>query len=76
MFVKSVEWIAVIVVFLCVYWLGYAFYQLFLSPLASVPGPKLAAISNAFTMWYDLVGDARMPWKLKKLHTQYGKTRS
>ena len=49
-------------------------HRLFLSPLRSVPGPKLAALSGCYEMYYDLVQKARFPWKLIDLHQQYGMT--
>ncbi|KAL8857493.1 MAG: hypothetical protein Q9178_005987 [Gyalolechia marmorata] len=47
-------------------------HRLFLSPLRSVPGPKLAALSGCYEMYYDLIQKARFPWKLVDLHQQYG----
>ncbi|KAF1950205.1 cytochrome P450 [Byssothecium circinans] len=46
--------------------------RLRLHPLASIPGPKLAAISTLYELYYDLVAGGRLPWKLKALHEQYG----
>jgi hypothetical protein len=35
--------------------LAVAGYRLFLHPLVGVPGPKLAALSTLFEIYYDLV---------------------
>jgi hypothetical protein len=48
------------------------FYRLLLHPLRSVPGPKLAAITRGYEMYFDLIQPARFPWQLRKLHEEYG----
>ncbi|MCJ1377287.1 hypothetical protein MMC17_000379 [Xylographa soralifera] len=49
-------------------------YRLYLSPLAraNVPGPRLAAVTGLYEMYYDLWLGGRFPWKLMSLHQQYG----
>ncbi|KAL8698773.1 MAG: hypothetical protein Q9201_006387 [Fulgogasparrea decipioides] len=47
-------------------------YRLFLSPLAKVPGPKLAALTHFYEIYFDLVQKARFPWKIEELHKSYG----
>jgi hypothetical protein len=49
-------------------------YRLYLSPLSKVPGPKLAAITQGYEMYYDLIEKARFPWHIEALHKVYGKT--
>lgn len=51
---------------------GYILYQLFLNPLSEIPGPRLAAISRGYEMYYDLIKNATFPWKLIELHATYG----
>ncbi|KAL8766874.1 MAG: hypothetical protein Q9209_006470 [Squamulea sp. 1 TL-2023] len=46
--------------------------RLYLSPVASVPGPKLAAVSFWYEFYYDVVLGGRYTWKIAKLHEQYG----
>ena len=41
-------------------------------PLAKEPGPRLAAITGCYEMYYDLVKKATFPWKIVELHEQYG----
>lgn len=48
-------------------------YRLYWSPLASIPGPKLAALTGYYELYYDLFQGARFPWKLLQLHDRYGK---
>ena len=61
---------------LLVYVLYGIIYRLYLSPLAQVPGPKLAALTQAYEMYYDMVEKARFPWKIEELHAKYGGARS
>jgi cytochrome P450 len=49
-----------------------AIYRLFLSPLAAIPGPKLAALSRWYECYYDIVQPARYTFKIQELHSRYG----
>jgi hypothetical protein len=47
-------------------------YRLYLHPLASVPGPKLAAL----TSWHELCfygGGGQHAFKMREMHDHYGK---
>ena len=55
------------------YILVYALYQLFFSPLSRIPGPRYAAVSRGYEMYWDLIEKARFPWQLLALHEKYGK---
>lgn len=68
----AVAMIAYAVIALVVYILSVCIYRACLSPLAKFPGPKLAAITRGYEMYYDLVLKARFPWHLKELHEKYG----
>ena len=46
--------------------------RLYLSPLAKVPGPKLAALSYLYEWYYDIIQQGRFPFKVRSLHEQYG----
>lgn len=48
-------------------------YRLFLSPLAQVPGPRLAAVSRLYELYFDLAKGGRLPWKIQELHNEYGR---
>ncbi|MCJ1438149.1 hypothetical protein MMC27_007536 [Xylographa pallens] len=55
-----------------IYLLYLLLYRLFLSPLARIPGPKLAALTGCYEMYFDLIEKARFPWKIAELHEIYG----
>lgn len=48
------------------------FYDLYLHPLAHIPGPKLAAITYLYQTYYSLVGGSRFFIQIGRLHEQYG----
>lgn len=47
-------------------------YRLYLSPLATIPGPKLAALTSWYELYYDVILPGRYVFKIKDLHSQYG----
>lgn len=54
------------------YCLCGAAYRLYLSPLASFPGPRLAALTLWYEYYYDGIKGGQYTWKIKQLHDQYG----
>lgn len=55
---------------------GYLIYlvvaRLLLSPLARFPGPKLAALSNWYEFYYDVLQQGHFTTHIQKLHDEYG----
>ena len=51
-----------------------ALYRMTLHPLARFPGPKLAALTNLYGVFHDLIkgGDSSYVKKLPSLHDRYG----
>lgn len=47
-------------------------YRLYLSPIASFPGPKLAALTFGYEFYYDIIHKGQYIWKIKELHQKYG----
>jgi hypothetical protein len=58
-----------------VYLVGLAIYRLYLSPLAKFPGPKLAALSKNYELYYDVVRRGQFIFHIQELHKKYGETR-
>ncbi|KAL9123390.1 MAG: hypothetical protein Q9187_000072 [Circinaria calcarea] len=55
------------------YLLGLALYRLFFHPLARFPGPRLAATTRYYELYYDVLKGGMYIWKVKEMHQQYGK---
>lgn len=55
-----------------VYIASIAIYRLWLSPIAHVPGPKLAALTRHYECYYDLVLDGQYVFKIDQMHKKYG----
>jgi hypothetical protein len=57
------------------YLAGLAIYRLYLSPLAKFPGPKLAALSKNYELYYEVVKRGQFTFHIQELHKKYGETR-
>ena len=57
-------------------WFTYAIllviYRLWLSPLAQVPGPKLAALTQLYELYYDIILGEQYTFRIIDMHEQYG----
>ena len=49
-----------------------AIYRLYLSPVAKIPGRKLAALTFWYEFYYDVVKQGAYVWEIKKMHEKYG----
>lgn len=47
-------------------------YRIYLSPLSSIPGPRLAAATGLYEAYFDLVKDGQYPWRIREMHRKYG----
>ena len=54
------------------YVLGLYAYRLLFHPLAKFPGPKLAAISNWYEFYWDVLQHGKFTEHIQALHKQYG----
>ncbi|KAJ2994470.1 hypothetical protein NUW58_g1547 [Xylaria curta] len=61
-----------LVLSIAIYLATLVFYRLFLHPLSRFPGPKLAAISRWYEVYYDVVQNGQYTFKIAELHKQYG----
>jgi hypothetical protein len=57
-------------------WLVYAIVvavqRLWFSPIAHLPGPKLAALTQCYEFYYDIVLGGQYTFKIIELHRKYG----
>ena len=49
-----------------------AFVRLCLSPIASFPGPKLAALTRWYEFYYEVILRGQFTFHISELHKQYG----
>ncbi|KAL9640587.1 MAG: hypothetical protein Q9164_000194 [Protoblastenia rupestris] len=49
-----------------------AIYRLYLDPLAMIPGPKLAALTFYYEIYFNVVKPGMFVWEIKRLHEVYG----
>ncbi|PVH76510.1 cytochrome P450 [Cadophora sp. DSE1049] len=66
---KVVGWVLVTTALYCIY---DVVYRIYFSPVASFPGPRLAALTFAYEFYYDIVKPGQYIWKIQALHEQYG----
>lgn len=55
-----------------VYVLGLVIHRLFICPLSKFPGPKLAAITSWYELYYDVVKQGQFLWEIERMHDKYG----
>ena len=55
-----------------VYVLSLVIYRLFFSPIAKFPGPKLAAVTSWYELYYDVVHKGKYLFEIEKMHDKYG----
>ncbi|KAF7586777.1 hypothetical protein BBP40_008348 [Aspergillus hancockii] len=57
-------------------WVGYLLvliaYRLWWSPLAKFPGPKLAAVTQWYELYYDIVCSGQYTFEIMRMHEKYG----
>lgn len=59
-----------------VLWLFYAvvvaIQRLYLSPIAHIPGPRLAALTQYYEFYYDIILGGQYTFKILEMHNKYG----
>lgn len=58
--------------FYVVYLLSLAIYRLYLSPIANIPGSKLAAATGWYETYFDVVKGGQFTFQIEKWHKQFG----
>lgn len=54
------------------YCAGTAIYRLYLSPLAHVPGPRIAALTSWYCAYHDMIRGGRYTHVVESMHQKYG----
>lgn len=54
------------------YILCLSIYRLFLSPIAGVPGPRIAALTAWYEFWWDCPKQGHFMFKIREMHDRYG----
>ena len=63
------------VIILCILWFAKtAIVRLYLHPLSKFPGPRAAALSRWYEIYYDVIQRGRWIKQFPELHEQYGTT--
>ncbi|KAH7136179.1 cytochrome P450 [Dendryphion nanum] len=68
----NVEYLILLVVISVAYFVYGIIWRLWLSPIAHIPGPRLAAATRLYEAYYDLVLGGQYTFKIGELHKQYG----
>ncbi|RLL96210.1 hypothetical protein CFD26_104014 [Aspergillus turcosus] len=55
-----------------IYPVALTIYRLYLHPLRSFPGPRLAACTFWYEFYYDVILGGQYTFKIRRLHEQYG----
>ena len=58
--------------FSAAYVIGLVFYRLYLSPISTFPGPKIAAVTWWYELYYDVFQKGKYIYQIEKMHDKYG----
>ncbi|KAF2969426.1 hypothetical protein GQX73_g4121 [Xylaria multiplex] len=70
--VQIVPTIAFFIASVLIYLTSQAIYRLHFSPLSSIPGPKLAALTYWYEFYYDGYQGGKYTFKIKEFHEKHG----
>lgn len=54
------------------YAIGLVIYRLYLSPISKFPGPKIAAATFWYELYYDVIHKGQYFHKIEEMHEKYG----
>ena len=65
--------IYVLAFFLLLVYVAYGIvHRLYFSPIAFIPGPRLAALSFWYEFCYDVIKGGKYTWRIGQMHERYG----
>jgi hypothetical protein len=64
--------VTIFILFFVLWGVYIAVWRLYFSPIAKFPGPKLAALTQWYEVYYDLFKGGQLIFKLLELHEKYG----
>lgn len=65
-------WTETTLALVAVYTVYGIIYRLFLSPIAHIPGPRLAALTSWYEFYFDVIQPGQYVWHIQELHKKYG----
>ena len=72
---QQLQWSAAFALFLAliaIFAITFVAYRLYLSPLAPIPGPKIAAVSGLYEFYHDCVLGGKYVFEIERMHNVYG----
>lgn len=57
---------------LIVWGISLVVYRLYFSPLSKFPGPKIAAATQWYEFYFNIVKGGMFMWEIEKMHAKYG----
>ena len=70
--IMSILTFPIVLTILLSYTLILFVYRLYLSPIAKFPGPKLAALTHWYEVYFDVIQNGKFIFHVQKLHARYG----
>lgn len=69
----QISWLANVALVLILYVAAVVVRRVFFSRLSKFPGPKLAAATFLYEIYYEIFRQGQYTFKIKELHKKYGK---
>ncbi|KAI1473716.1 cytochrome P450 [Daldinia eschscholtzii] len=61
-----------VIALIACYIVGLGIYRLYISPLAKIPGPKIAALTTWYNAYHDMIRRGQYVWVVEEMHRKYG----